>query len=882
MTRKLVPTLLALTVAMTMAGCDSESLADAQNDAEPAVAAATIAYDPSNGVLPLPNDLLFSDSQDGTLNPPVADPSDSSDPKVALSGLDGWSSNAPMSLTINLPENPENVSLDSSSLMAGVRLFETRFGGPTAAGDCAQLAQGVACQVVAELQFGVDFVAAASGGTVALLPLKPLKAKTGYLLVATDALKDSRGLPVAASSTYRLLKQDLASKPLGSAAQRQLQGLINSFEGALAAAGVTADSIIYSGAVTVQSLGDDLGVTRLLMAQQLQAGVASQLTLAPPAAVEGIATSADFLIAAGLLDGSSSAPAQVQARTIASAALVRQSSLSLPYLLEYPDAASNCPPQTLATTGNCAGLSSRWQAQGDSPATILGALNAGLLTAEKVVADCDLDSAAALANPANLVGCQIQLPAGQLDSERHLTKFNPLPLIRQWQSVPVLITVPDVTVVNALRAAQAGTTPEQLSEAQRLAKPASGWPTLIFVHGINRSKEDVHALAGTLALYGLATIAIDLPLHGQRGAKFNNDDIYEISASASLKRGGDSDPYQHASPLAFANLASLATVRDNLKQAASDQLALRAGLNYLAFALQLGQQPQLLDASKVSMAGHSLGASVATVAAALANEPLLDPQSGEVLATNPFALRALSLAMPGAGLAGVFGGSPAFGPLVEAGLTATDSFADAVSDELKVLLGDRFDEKKPGAARAALTALASENPAQYDALLSQAYPPFFNQFAFAAQSVIDSGDALNYAGRLAANTPALHLLEVVGNGADNLADRVIPNATSPEQLHPRLQNLQLPLVGTEPLIRLLGLPAVTASTGDGSAAVAAAVRFMVGNHGSLLSPAADEEASPDAASSAAATAEMQQQLGSFHASGGNDLNIANSSLLAAE
>lgn len=862
MTRKLVPTLLALTVAMTMAGCDSESLADAQNDAEPAVAAATIAYDPSNGVLPLPNDLLFSDSQDGTLNPPVADPSDSSDPKVALSGLDGWSSNAPMSLTINLPAD---VSLDSSSLMAGVRLFETRFGGPTAAGDCAQLPQGVACQVVAELQFGVDFVTAASAGTVAVLPLKPLKAKTGYLLVATDALKDSLGRSVKASPTYRLLKQDLASKPLGSDSQRQLQGLINSFEGALAAAGVTAESIIYSGAVTIQSLGDDLGVTRLLMAQQLQARVASQLTLAPPAAVEGIATSADFLIAAGLLDGSSSAPAQVQARTIASAAQVRQSSLSLPYLLEYPDAASNCPPQTLATTGNCAGLSSRWQAQGDSPAMILGALNAGLLTAEKVVADCDLDSAAALANPANLVGCQIQLPAGQLDSERHLTKFNPLPLIRQWQSVPVLITVPDVTVVNALRAAQAGTTPEQLSEAQRLAKPASGWPTVIFVHGINRSKEDVHALAGTLALYGLATIAIDLPLHGQRGAKFNDDDIYEISASASLKRGGDSDPYQHASPLAFANLASLATARDNLKQAASDQLALRAGLNYLAFALQLGQQPQLLDASKVSMAGQSLGASVATVAAALANEPLIDPQSGEALAINPFALRALSLAMPGAGLAGVFGGSPAFGPLVEAGLTATDSFADAV-----------------GMSREQLIALADANPAQYDALLSQAYPPFFNQFAFAAQSVIDSGDALNYAGRLAANTPALHLLEVVGNGADNLADRVIPNATSPEQLHPRLQNLQLPLVGTEPLIRLLGLPAVTASTGDGSAAVAAAVRFMVGNHGSLLSPAADEEASPDAALSAAATAEMQQQLGSFHASGGNALKIANSSLLATE
>ena len=137
-----------------------------------------------------------------------------------------------------------------------------------------------------------------------------------------------------------------------------------------------------------------------------------------------------------------------------------------------------------------------------------------------------------------------------------------------------------------------------------------------------------------------------------------------------------------------------------------------------------------------------------------------------------------------------------FGPLVEAGLTATDSFAAAV-----------------GMSAEQLAQLAIAQPAQYDALLSQAYPPFFNQFAFAAQSVIDSGDALNYAAPLAATTGALHLLEVVGNDADNPADRVIPNRTSPEQLYARLQNLQLPLVGTEPLIQLLGLPAVTTSTG---------------------------------------------------------------------
>ena len=46
------------------------------------------------------------------------------------------------------------------------------------------------------------------------------------------------------------------------------------------------------------------------------------------------------------------------------------------------------------------------------------------------------------------------------------------------------------------------------------AKPAAGWPVVIFQHGITRNRTDMLALAPTLAAAGFVTVAIDMPLHG--------------------------------------------------------------------------------------------------------------------------------------------------------------------------------------------------------------------------------------------------------------------------------------------------------------------------------------------------------------------------------
>jgi hypothetical protein len=78
---------------------------------------------------------------------------------------------------------------------------------------------------------------------VIVVPIKPLKAKTTYLVALTDSLQDNNGKAVAGSTTYELVQQDITTHPLGSESQLGLQAIINSFENATSGAGV--DISIY-------------------------------------------------------------------------------------------------------------------------------------------------------------------------------------------------------------------------------------------------------------------------------------------------------------------------------------------------------------------------------------------------------------------------------------------------------------------------------------------------------------------------------------------------------------------------------------------------------------------------------------------------------------
>ena len=107
---------LAIASTLGLTACDDESIKDVQQETAEngavLIEPARVVYDPANGVLSVPNDLLFSGTTDGTLNIPVDDPTNGADPFVALNALDGWSVSNLFNIEINLPTG---VALDGTT-----------------------------------------------------------------------------------------------------------------------------------------------------------------------------------------------------------------------------------------------------------------------------------------------------------------------------------------------------------------------------------------------------------------------------------------------------------------------------------------------------------------------------------------------------------------------------------------------------------------------------------------------------------------------------------------------------------------------------------------------------------------------------------------------
>lgn len=108
--------------------------------------------------------------------------------------------------------------------------------------------------------------------------------------------------------------------------------------------------------------------------------------------------------------------------------------------------------------------------------------------------------------------------------------------------------------------------------------------------------------------------------------------------------------------------------------------------------------------------------------------------------------------------------------------------------------------------------------AEYEALVQTVYAEFIPTFAFAVQTGIESADPINQTAMLKATGLPVHLVEIVGDGAGNKGDQVLPGTVA-----------GFPLSGTEPLIATLGLNCVDQTSAGGGA-----VRFAKGHHSSLI------------------------------------------------
>jgi len=367
------------------------------------------------------------------------------------------------------------------------------------------------------------------------------------------------------------------------------------------------------------------------------------------------------------------------------------------------------------------------------------------------------------------------------------------PTLQSTQNVPILLSVP------------------------KTEKPANGWPTVIFQHGITRDRSLLLGVADYLAAAGYAAVSIDLPLHGivnagQRdilGLTTTTERNFDIDVVAQDENDNATaegpDGTIDSSGFHYINLRSLRTSRDNTRQGTADLFALRFALDSMDYD-NIDNGPDF-DTGDLQFLGHSLGAVAGTAFVAL--EPDID---------------SAVLAMSGGGIAKLLDGSAAFGASIAAGL-ATNGIVKGTAD--------------------------------------------YERFLASAQLVIDSSDPINYAATLAALGKGILVLEVIGDvSLGNLPDLVIPNKV-PDAVDTS-GTIPAPLSGTDPFAALLGAQKISESL-DGSSAVKAWVRFVKGHHGSLVTPS-DKDGASDS-TSAAVYSEMSSQITSFLTSSGTNVTV---------
>ncbi|MCH7372589.1 VolA/Pla-1 family phospholipase [Aeromonas sp. MR16] len=757
---------------------------------------------------------LAARATDGTLKFST-ETADLSNPVSALSTLDGWSTTQAIQI---VPVTASGITVKAPTAtefgasVAPLYLLELAF-------DSAALRPSGVKKVLA---YGVDFVVAESAGKLNLVPLKPLNPSSYYMIVATDALKDSSGNPLKPGSDYSNYKSNTGS----NAQEQTINGLITLQEGLFkAATGITSDHVIFSDWFGTQSGADVLVAVKgaaasvLKGSPTLDAAVlwkqdAKGNTSLPGTYTLAVTGSNAFLTQ---LDAEQFLPqeqkdaiatafgAGTPLNGLAQATKVYSGTVKLPYFLSSPATAGSWDKaRTQSWHGAIPSLYAIANALKASDSEVIGGLvGAGVDPAllGALIADPSRQ-AELLAEASKLIGVTLTSGGKPLDAEMNIGRFNPLPALEEVQSVPMRVFAKDA--LNTIT------------------------DVIIYQHGVTSVKENAYALAlgqiaaGAQAGKKVALVVIDHPLHGERG--------YALSGSMATVTTSDN-------PTPYLNLSYLTVARDNLKQSVADLLGLR-----LAVGLANAKGAIGVAGVKVHFLGHSLGAISGANLLAVANQSLGNPQADAL-----FKFDTGGLAMPGGGIAPLLLNSPTFGPTIKMGVLTGGS------PELKTA----FTAYAPSCKTAVASCFVNEFLPSLDATAQATAAGTLQSYVFAAQSVLDSADPINLARGIKADFP-LFATEIVGDGALSLSDQVIPNSIA-----------SAPLGGTEPLFRMLALQPLTAT----GAANHHAARFLAGGHSSLLAP--DDNFDP----TGAVTTEMQTQFGSFFMSGGTAVKVTDASML---
>ncbi|EGR0480054.1 lipase [Vibrio cholerae] len=675
--------------------------------------------------VPLPSFALMS-AKDGTLEIPSGSNTSGSNPLVAMGQVDGWPITMPLFLDF------KGAGLADNIITSGIYLYEltdSMTGSPS---------------IKALLTNGVDYTAVSSAASdkILIVPTKALNASSEYILAVTSEVSDANGNPVGTSASYAALKSKNKIYSEGDIAtlQKVTQGVEKIFQ----LSGVDETQIVYSTWFSTQSVSNTLFATRGATASAFANGsnqletVWKQTGLGLDTAYTmQLGTPVDFAAALTADDNFSTYIGADKKTAIlgtysAGTVNVTKGTVRLPYYLET---GSNWNTQQFESAMPSLAKIKAALADSKEQLTIGSQLLAAGIDTSKLATDAS--------EQLKLMGLTLTKSDGTaLDPERYITRYSPIPKVKSVQDVPFLLFTPH------------GSTPTNI---------------VIYQHGVTSAKENAYAFAKNLTAVGLAVIAIDLPLHGER--------------SLDSTRSANSDP------LAYINLTYLAVARDNLRQSILDVLGLRAALA-ISESLFTGTPLSNINvrngSTKVRMLGHSLGGIVGTSAVAESNKTL-----GSTLANALYSFSGAAIQNSGGQISNLLLGSAFFGPKIKHNVALSASteykgFADAQCASLDDSTCYKSFE----------TSATEEQRAQVTS--------GFQMFSYAAQTLLDTIDPYSVVSTKLNNgglTTPLYFSEVDG-------DSVVPNKVS----NPTgsLVYLSPQFAGTEPLATLLGLTTVNA------------------------------------------------------------------------
>ncbi|EGR2394266.1 lipase [Vibrio cholerae] len=675
--------------------------------------------------VPLPSFALMN-AKDGTLEIPSGSNTSGSNPLVAMGQVDGWPITMPLFLDF------KGAGLADNIITSGIYLYEltdSMTGSPS---------------IKALLTNGVDYTAVSSAASdkILIVPTKALNASSEYILAVTSEVSDANGNPVGTSASYAALKSKNKIYSEGDIAtlQKVTQGVEKIFQ----LNDVDDTQIVYSTWFSTQSVSNTLFATRGATASAFASGsnqletVWKQTGLGLDTAYTiQLGTPVDFAAALTADDNFSTYVGADKKTAIlgtytANTVDVTKGTVRLPYYLET---GSNWNTQPFESAMPSLAKIKAALADSKEQLTIGSQLLAAGIDTSKLATDAS--------EQLKLMGLTLTKSDGSpLDPERYITRYSPVPKVKSVQDVPFLLFTP------------AGAAPTDI---------------VIYQHGVTTAKENAYAFAKNLTAAGLAVIAIDLPLHGER--------------SLDSSRSANSDP------LAYINLTYLAVARDNLRQSILDVLGLRAALaisESLFTGTPLSNINVLNGHTKIRILGHSLGGIVGTSAIAESNKTL-----GSTLANALYSFSGAAIQNSGGQISNLLLGSAFFGPKIR------HNVALNASTEYKGFADAQCASLDDSACYNLFTALATKEQ------LAQVTSGF-QMFSYAAQTLLDTIDPYSVVSTKLNNgglTTPLYFSEVDG-------DSVVPNKVSNQTDSGDYLSPQF--AGTEPLATLLGLTTVNA------------------------------------------------------------------------